>query len=131
MLTDCLQGETKRHRPRPRRCSEGAHQGGGDTGGRPGFAQAHARTGHRANQVRPSQCRLLVEFSLNHNSSNREEGNGLFNDTLNIFYLRLYGVTHMVKDHSDSERGNPLLPHGLFFPVSSKCSFICIFPQTG
>ena len=30
--------------------------------------------------------------------------NILFNDTLNTFYLRLYGVRHMVKDHSDSER---------------------------
>ena len=29
----------------------------------------------------------------------------LFNDALNTFYLRLYGVGHMVKDHSDSERG--------------------------
>ena len=29
----------------------------------------------------------------------------LFNDTLNTFYLRLYGVRHMVKDHSVSERG--------------------------
>ena len=34
----------------------------------------------------------------------------LFNDTLNTFYLRLYGVRHMVKDHSDSEKGNPLPP---------------------
>ena len=34
----------------------------------------------------------------------RKEGNVLFNDTLNTFYLRLYGVRHMVKDHSDSER---------------------------
>ena len=25
-------------------------------------------------------------------------------NTLNTFYLRLYGVRHMVKDHSDSER---------------------------
>ena len=47
----------------------------------------------------------------------------LFNDTLNTFYLRLYGVTHMVKDHSDSERGNPLPPHGLLFPISSKGFF--------
>ena len=38
----------------------------------------------------------------------RKEGNVLFNDTLNTFYLQLYGVGHMVKDHSDSERGNPL-----------------------
>ena len=32
------------------------------------------------------------------------ERNVLFNDALNTFYLRLYGVRHMVKDHSDSER---------------------------
>ena len=51
-----------------------------------------------------------------------KEGNVLFNDTLNTFYLRLYGVGHMVKDHSDSERGNPLPPHGLLFPINSKGS---------
>ena len=28
----------------------------------------------------------------------------LFNDTLNTFYLRLYGVIHMGKDHTESER---------------------------
>ena len=54
----------------------------------------------------------------------------LFNDALNTFYLRLYGITHMVKDHSDSERGNPLPPHRLLFPISCKGSFICIL-QTG
>ena len=31
----------------------------------------------------------------------------LFNDALNTFYLRLYGVRHMVKDHSDSKRVKP------------------------
>ena len=31
----------------------------------------------------------------------RKEGNVLFNDTLNTFYLRLYGIGHMVKDHSE------------------------------
>ena len=45
--------------------------------------------------------------------------------------LRLYGVRHMVKDHSNNERGNPLAPHELLFPISSKGSFICIIPQTG
>ena len=46
-----------------------------------------------------------------------------FNDALEPFYLQLYGVGHMVKDHSDSERGNPLLPqHGLHFLISSKVS---------
>ena len=39
----------------------------------------------------------------------RKEGNVLFNDALNTFYLLLYGVRHLVKDHSDSEKGNP--PH--------------------
>ena len=34
----------------------------------------------------------------------RNEGNVLFNVALNTFYLRLYGVGRMVKDHSDSER---------------------------
>ena len=28
-----------------------------------------------------------------------QEGKILFNDTLNTFYLRLYGVDHRVKDH--------------------------------
>ena len=32
------------------------------------------------------------------------EGNALFNDALNTFYLRLYIVRHMIKDHSNSER---------------------------
>ena len=35
-----------------------------------------------------------------------QEGSVLFNDALNTFYLRLYGIRHMVKNHSDSERGN-------------------------
>ena len=34
----------------------------------------------------------------------------------------------MVKDHSDSEKGNPLPP---LFSVNSKGSFICTIPQTG
>ena len=50
----------------------------------------------------------------------RKEGNILFNDALNTFYLRLYGIRHMVKGHSDSKRGNLLLPHGLLFLTSSK-----------
>ena len=61
----------------------------------------------------------------------RKEGSVLFNDALKTFYLRLYGVGLMVKDHSDSERGNPLLPHRLLFPINSKGSSICIIPQTG
>ena len=86
--------------------------------------------------VRPSSsvssssfCQLhhtLVKYGIP-----RKEGNVLFNNALNTFYLWLYGVRHMVKDHSDSERGNPLPPHRLLFPISSKGFFICIIPQTG
>ena len=49
-----------------------------------------------------------------------------------MFYLTthsthfIYG--YMVKDHSDSERGNPLPPHGLLFPISSKGSFYMHHP---
>ena len=53
-----------------------------------------------------------------------EEGNVLFNDALNTFYSRLYGVGHMVKDHSNSEMGNTLPPHVLLYPIRSKGSFI-------
>ena len=67
----------------------------------------------------------------NNSIKGRKEGNVLFNDALNTFYLRLYGIGYMVKDHSDSETGNPLLPHGLLFLINNKGSFICTIPQTG
>ena len=53
-----------------------------------------------------------------------KEGKVLFNDALNTFYLRLYGVKHMVNDHSDIERGNLLPSHWLLFPISSNGSSI-------
>ena len=73
------------------------------------------------------------QFNNNKTSHNfvRKEGNVLFNDALNTFYLRLYGVGHMVKDHSDSEKGNPLPPHRLLLSINSKGSFICTIPQRG
>ena len=51
-----------------------------------------------------------------------------------MFYLTTHSthfiyVRHMVKDHSDSEKGNPLPPHRLLFPISSKGSFICTIPD--
>ena len=53
------------------------------------------------------------------------EGNVLFNNAY-TFYLWLYGIGDMIKDHSDSEREHPLQPlHGIFFFCSSsKASFI-------
>ena len=35
----------------------------------------------------------------------------------------------MVKDHSDSENGNPLQPHRLLLSINSKGSFICTIPD--
>ena len=43
-----------------------------------------------------------------------------------VVVVLLYGIIHMVKNHSDSDRRNMLPPqHGLLFPISSKGSFIC------
>ena len=47
---------------------------------------------------------ILYDFPINMEEEGRKEENVLFNNALNTFYLRLYGVRHMVKDHSDSER---------------------------
>ena len=48
-----------------------------------------------------------------------DERNILFNDILNTFMLRLYGVGLVLKDHAHNERGNPMSPiHGLVFPIS-------------
>ena len=55
-----------------------------------------------------------------------------------VFYLTthsthfIYGymASDMFKDHSDSERGNPMPPHRLLFPISSKGSLISNIPQT-
>ena len=69
-------------------------------------------------------CGMCCSLCATRHVKGRKEGNVLFNDALNTFYLRLYGVRHMVKDHSDSERGNPLPPHGLLFSINSKGSFI-------
>ena len=74
-------------------------------------------------------CTIAPSFG--NEDEGRKEGNVLFNDALNTFYLRLYGIRHMIKDQSDSEKGNPLLPHMLLFPINSKGSFICTIPQTG
>ena len=63
-------------------------------------------------------------YDWKHTSYNKNvfarEGSVLFNDALNTFYLRLYGVGHMEKDHSDSKRGNPLPPHGYSFRLTAR-----------
>ena len=82
-------------------------------------------------QARTSAIGLVEVHCLQLKQERERERNVLFNDALNTFYLWLYGVRHMVKDHSDSEKGNPLPPHRLLFPINSKGSFICTIPQTG
>ena len=81
-----------------------------------------------SNKTFPSiSSRIVSQSSLKAGSFSKQNGrNVLFNDALNTFCLRLYGVRHMVKDHSDSERGNKLLPHGLFFQINCNSYFICI-----
>ena len=38
-------------------------------------------------------------------------------------------ASDMVKDHSDSEKGNPLPPHRLLLSINCKGSFICTIPD--
>ena len=45
---------------------------------------------------------LLAARILLHALLQRKEGNVLFNDTLNTFYLQLYGIGHLVNDHKDN-----------------------------
>ena len=68
----------------------------------------------------------LVNFGVRHsdNSQLLLAERCPFNDALNTFYLRVYGVEDMVKGDSNSERENPLPPYELLFPINSKGSFI-------
>ena len=51
--------------------------------------------------------------------------------TYSTFYLKLYGVGHMVKDHSDSKRGNLLPPlHGLLFMLPLFQGLHFLYAQT-
>ena len=85
----------------------------------------------RSNPLPPHGLFFPITSKGSFIGTSERERNVLFNDTLNTFYLWLYGVRHMVKDHSDSEKGNPLLPHRLLLSINSKGSFICTIPQTG
>ena len=51
--------------------------------------------------------------------------------THSTHFIYGYMASDIVKDHSDSEKGNPLPPHRLLFPINSKGSVICTIPQTG
>ena len=73
---------------------------------------------------------MFVNGTKNRNIFSLMFVNGTKNS--NIFSLMFVKCfRHMVKNHSDCERGNPLPPHGLLLLINSKGSFICIIPQTG
>ena len=61
-------------------------------------------TSHQAGTVPCFTSSLSIKIGGGGGGGGEKERNVLFNDALNTFYLRLYGVRHMVKDHSDSER---------------------------
>ena len=72
---------------------------------------------------------LVVHGLFHQTSHGLWKGNILFNHALNTFYLQLYGIRHMVNDHSDRERGNLLPPHMVLFSISSKGSFTDRIPH--
>ena len=73
-------------------------------------------------------CRHLVKglaFHVIHSEwewmkEGRKEGNILFNDALNTFYLQLYGVGHMVKDHSDMRKETRCRHIGYSFRLTAR-----------
>ena len=56
---------------------------------------------------------------------NRKEGNILFNDPLNTFYLRLYGVRHMVNTTQIAREETRSRQMGYSFRLAALGSFIC------
>ena len=70
-------------------------------------ALAHGATGRRIDPSWSTHWAISTSSQCPTTGVTRKEGTVLFNDALNTFYLRLYGVRHMVKDHSDSEKGIP------------------------
>ena len=50
--------------------------------------------------------------------------------THSTHFIYSYMASDMVKDHSDSEKENPLPPHMLLFSINSKGSFIPTIPRS-
>ena len=72
----------------------------------------------------------VLMFKNNKNNKTRRKEMFYLMMHSNTFYLWLYGVRHMVQDHSVREE-TCCCHMGYLFPVSSKGSFICNNPQTG
>ena len=66
---------------------------------------------------------VCVPFCVNphtHATFHQEGRKCLFNDALNTFYLRLYGVRHMVKDHSDGREETCCRHIGYSFRLAAR-----------
>ena len=73
-----------------------------------------------------------------HPPSNRQDslyyemkGNVLFNNALNTFYLQLYGIRHIVKDHSDSEKETRCHHMGYSFRLAARIPLLYQTWSTG
>ena len=68
---------------------------------------------------------LTIKYCKSIKFCEKQERDVLFHDTLNTF-INGYMASDiiMVKDHSDSEKGNPLPPNIGYSSINSKGSFI-------
>ena len=99
---------------------QGRHAANSDESGESGDDSRHAA----GVTWRGAGHSLVSHVYTFHFPEGRKEGHVLFNNALNTFYLWLYGIRHMVRFHSDSERkNNLLLLHGLLFLTSSNGYF--------
>ena len=73
----------------------------------------------------------LVCFRLQVQREKEREMFYLTTHSTHFIYGYMASDIIMVKDHSDSEKGNPLPPHMLLLSINSKGSFISTIPQTG
>ena len=74
---------------------------------------------HLCNDILNTFCMWLYWYMSY--EKKRKEGNILFNHALNTFYLRLYGVGHMVNDHSEIVREETHFCHiGYSFRLTTR-----------
>ena len=71
----------------------------------------------------------VAGVSLDYSVANCLIDNDLTTHSPHFIYGYMASDIIMVKDHSDSEKGNPLPPHRLLLSINSKGSFICTIPQ--
>ena len=78
-------------------------------------------------------CGTLAKHQSQTDCITRKEGRKemFYLTTHSTHFIYGYMASDMVKDHSGSEKGNPLPPHRLLLSINSKGSFIRTIPQTG